>query len=504
MSIIALTRITIETTSPLSVYSGDRSILSNDALSRDWNGLPYIPATSLTGVWRSILETDSGSSDVDYWFGVSKSRDDSERMASRIIISDARMLNCRSTLPNDGEGSGVLLSETYIHGDRLLAKFTEEHDKDFERMNCRINGRKTALNKALHKTMTLPRGIRFFFNIKAELDSEEDIAKYHRLLKTLSSSGFALGSKTSIGHGRFKIIGLASENIDLADYRKNTAEFTKKITEFTGSCSVPLTIPKEMQPDSDAESLYITPDGWNFEISAKGSWRAGTGRRSASKAQTARGSRAGLLAGETVDDNTQRCFTDGYVKWVDNEFDAIDYEILVPGSTVKGVIAHRTLYHYLRLKRLYAGCNTEGASTAEEIVDNLLNNQTSPEILEEYCQVFGRNDPQNPDRILAGSLRIGDCKVDCSGIISRMHNKIDRFTGGVIPSALFSQEKLINPIIKINLQIRKDRFEKIKNSDILEALKRTIYDLKHGYLNICAGSGRDTAIFTEKSQGEHK
>lgn len=61
MSIIALTRITIETTSPLSVYSGDRSILSNDALSRDWNGLPYIPATSLTGVWRSILETDSGS-----------------------------------------------------------------------------------------------------------------------------------------------------------------------------------------------------------------------------------------------------------------------------------------------------------------------------------------------------------------------------------------------------------------------------------------------------------
>ena len=114
--------------------------------------------------------------------------------------------------------------------------------------------------------------------------AEEDIAKYHRLLKTLSSSGFALGSKTSIGHGRFKIIGLSSENIDLADYRKNTAEFTKKITEFTGSCSVPLTIPKEMQPDYDAESLYITPDGWNFEISAKGSWRAGTGRRSASKA----------------------------------------------------------------------------------------------------------------------------------------------------------------------------------------------------------------------------
>ena len=58
--------------------------------------------------------------------------------------------------------------------------------------------------------------------------------------------------------------------------------------------------------------------------------------------------------------------------------------------------------------------------------------------------------------------------------------------------------------VETDFEIRKDRFEKIKNSDILEALKRTIYDLKHGYLNICAGSGRDTAIFTEKSQEEHK
>ena len=35
------------------------------------------------------------------------------------------------------------------------------------------------------------------------------------------------------------------------------------------------------------------------------------------------------------------------------------------------------------------------------------------------------------------------------------------------------------------------------DAEIMQAFQDTLYDLKNGFLNICAGSGRDTAVFSE-------
>lgn len=500
MKSVVLTRITIETISPLSIYSGERTLLSNDALARDWNGLPYIPATSLTGVWKSVLD-EKFSEELDFWFGsLSEKMDDDKRKASRMLVSDALMLNHVSELPGNAQKLRGVITAEDIRKDSLLSRFTLENDKDFERTNCSISSRKSAKNKALFKTLILPKGLRFAFDVKAELDEDKDFEKYEQLLGYIGSVGFSIGARTSNGHGQFKVIGIKTEQYRIGDYAEHPEELAGNIRRFMSSRKVPLDTKDSGSLLSDSGS-FIIPEGWEFSLESKGTWRLGNGRKSAEELSEGRNRTIKYLESERKSEQTpQKCFSDGVVEWnPDNTFRQIKYELLVPGSTVKGIIAHRTLFHYLRINECFA----DEASPLDvgSMVSDLHNGKKANALLDDYCEIFGANDPENPDGVKSGAVRISDCRVDCSGAVTRTHNRLDRFTGGVMPSSLFSQEKIVNPRIYVSIRIRRDRWEKLKEKPIGEALNRTIYDLKNGFLNICAGAGRDTAVFSEYKEG---
>ena len=79
-----------------------------------------------------------------------------------------------------------------------------------------------------------------------------------------------------------------------------------------------------------------------------------------------------------------------------------------------------------------------------------------------------------------------------------MHNRLDRFTAGVMPSALFGQMRLVNPSFEISISLNPSRAALLpENSEIMLAFNDTLEDLRQGFLNICAGAGRDTAVFSE-------
>ena len=56
MNLIQQTRLVIETQTPMAINSGLREVGFDSQLARDANGLPYIPGTSIAGVWRNLAE----------------------------------------------------------------------------------------------------------------------------------------------------------------------------------------------------------------------------------------------------------------------------------------------------------------------------------------------------------------------------------------------------------------------------------------------------------------
>lgn len=515
MSTVVLTRVAVETVSPLAIYSGDRETLGQNAIVRDWNGLPYIPATAIAGVWRHTvmnIAKEKDSSWYQHWFGSKSGPKSRERMASRIVVSDGLLLNSKSCLPGslDKNKKQLRMLTEPDSQDRIYQLVSLNNSGRFERTCCRLNEKKANHRSALFTAKTLPKGLRFAFDIKFELDSDDDVREYQNVLKIIGSRNFALGSKTANGLGAFKIIGVDQEIIHLEKYAKNPEEAAEKIRAFVLRREV--TINKDeaakVIPSSDDTGLRV----WKFTLRSKGTMRIGTGipgritaKVSAYKPDEKNTKNTiNLMPGEDAREekilqrNIQSCFTDTKITWKGSNFDDDVLEFIIPGSTIKGVLAHRTMYHFLRRKNWFAGEKISISSdrTPRDLIRDLLDNREPPEELELYYALFGKNDPVNHDNMRAGSLKVQDAVISADYWLNRMHNKLDRFTAGVMPSALFGQMRLVNPSFEVHISMNPSRDSRISDDSlIMQAFQDTLYDLKNGFLNICAGSGRDTAVF---------
>ncbi len=502
MSVIVLARIAVETASPLAIYSGDRDLLSNNALARDWNGNPYLPATAIAGVWRSIVENfakESGAETVKnalIWFGTESSSDNKGGGASRVIVSDGLLLDSHSRLPGDGVGADfrVLCDRT----DEIYSKLSLSGDRKFERPGCRINARKTNHEGALFKSKTLPKGVRFAFDVKFELEGVDETEGCTNLLDYISSDYFTMGSKTANGFGAFRVVGQKVEILDLEQFADDPRKLSQKIRDFVSSRDVVIA--------DEIKHKEISGDKrWEFTLACSGSMRIGTGKSlEITEVTGANGKKIGLMSCEQGIDsknrNIQQCFTDTRFEWNGKNFSREVTEFIIPGSTIKGILAHRTMYHFLRRRNWFADRNIcdESGLRPQMLIEKLLKNETPPEEFEPYYRLFGRNDPKEHGNMLSGSLKVSDAVVDSAGIVNRMHNKIDRFTGAVMPSELFGQARLVDPSFKISIRIDPSRRNELPDDcEIMKAFEDSIYDMKNGYLNICAGSGRDTAVFKQ-------
>ena len=133
MSAIILSRFMIELTSPLSINSSDRELLLDNKLSRDWNGLPYIPGTSITGVLRSLISTLEPELNEDKWFGCTSSENgNSAGSASQIVITDGLALNSHSQLLSE-----PLIMQNEIVNDPLYSIYMNNYFRDRTRINLR-------------------------------------------------------------------------------------------------------------------------------------------------------------------------------------------------------------------------------------------------------------------------------------------------------------------------------------------------------------------------------
>ena len=191
---------------------------------------------------------------------------------------------------------------------------------------------------------------------------------------------------------------------------------------------------------------------------------------------------------------------ESFVDWHSNPAQVKNQEcaILIPASSVKGALSHRLAFHYNRIKEKYADTLVEG----EKIEDFVGKNNEAVKI------VFGSEGEKDTDGKMQNKLR---GNVLMSDIIQQAnvspkvlnHVSIDRFTGGAIDGALFSEETLYAKGLSFELKlfVNNGAFD---DKDVMIAFEDTLKDLCSGMLPLGGGVNRGNGCFegTIKRNGE--
>lgn len=451
-----LSRITLEALSPLVIGSGNKNIKTDSVVAKDVNELPYIPATTLAGLIRHSLPEE----EQRRWMGFQTKE---ESYGSQLILSEAKILS-EDGKPIDG------LSNKEDAVKQLCYQLPI-------RQHVRINHQGVAEKNGKFDEEIVPKGMRFCFEM--ELMSEEgDNEIMDKILSTIQSNGFRIGSGSRSGFGQISIVSILHRKLnlsipeDLKLYLSKSSSLEKIWEGFE-----PYTLAENTNTDYISYELTLQPTDFMF-------FGAGFGNECSDM----------TFVREPV------------IQW-DNDGRASIIEkekvILIPGSSVKGALAHRTAYHYNKLK----ACFADGKS-ADELQDHVGKNNKAVRLL------FGSEGDKRGKDKKRGNILISDVTQTQTEELEKKvlnHVKIDRFTGGAVPGALFSEEVLYSPENSFTLElllykaaITEDKKDKEDKEKALKAFETALTDLCKGYLPLGGGVNRGNGTFkgSLKKDGE--
>jgi len=306
-----------------------------------------------------VLRKDFGG-DVDDIFGNDN--------GSKVIFSNALLLD-----ENGKVNEGLLLDKS---------KFLQIFDNLPIREHTAITHKGVAKDNSKYDEEIVYKGTQFKFSIEMIEDEKES---FNKILSLLQSSSFRLGGGSTKGFGKFKILEIKTQIFDKDSYMEYSSSLNHTLSNT-------LNLKENKSQQYTIYTLKIKPD--NFFMFGSG-------------------------FGDSDADNTPI-----YEQVVDYDNTKLsDKQILIPASSIKGAIAHRTTYHYNLQNRLFIA-NDKARITIKEIFGEAKNSKVN---------IDGAK----------GKILISDCfKLDNQEVKTFDHVAIDRFTGGAIDGALF-QEKTI-------------------------------------------------------------
>jgi len=440
-----LARVIIEAVSPLSVGSGSKHVMTDHLIVRDANGFPYIPGTAIAGILRHAI----GEELAKPFFGT----DEGNGKGSEIMFSSACL---------------VADSNKIIEG--IFEEKNSEYMKLFQtqliRQHVKLNDKGTTDTGGKFDGEVVYKGTRFCFEIEMVSEgNDKNINLFEAVLKKLASNSFRIGSGTRSGYGEIKIVECKIKYLDLEKdldiYINKSSSLTD---EFWEDKSLDI---KDIANDLKASSentnlieykLTLKPDDFFFFGSGFGNEKA-----------------------------DMTALTETKIIWDGNNPKLVTNNILIPGSSVKGALSHRTAYHYNKNNCLYVG-NDEAKSGNE-----------NPAVRE----LFGYADEEKSDNpSVRGKVLISDIIEHIATETKILnHVSIDRFTGGAIEGALFSEEVIYSEK-EFDLNIYVDLVEDITcEADIktpLKAFECALIDVVNGMLPLGGGVNRGHGCFTGK------
>lgn len=428
-------RIVVEAKTPLAIGTGAKNILTDSPVAIDVNGLPYIPATSLAGVIKSAIDDDS-------IFGY---QDENGGEGSMIVFTDAVMVG-KEGRAIDGLCNIDWNDDFYRHYAYMPV-----------RQHVRINKLGTTDKKSgKFDGQVVYKGTRFVFEMELISDSGYD-QSLAGIIERLRLADFRIGGGTRKGYGKISIVGVQKAVVNLKDsddlnaYLKKSSSLThdwEKYSPYDGD------INEEKASDWDLYSLTLKP----LDFMLFGS-------------------------GISDDDADNVTVSESVVEWnnANGTPQIVERRILIPASSLKGAIAHRTAYYYNKITGRFAK-TTEDVKAYE---DNFA--------VETLFGIAG----QNSKEIKRGNVLFSDIFGESSREKVMHHVKIDYFTGGKINGALF-QEKVAmvkGKSYKTDILVNRNIMEFEDANKVIEAFETALIDICEGLLPLGGATNRGYGIF---------
>jgi CRISPR/Cas system CSM-associated protein Csm3 (group 7 of RAMP superfamily) len=440
-------RFIIEAETPVIVGSGDSSLVRDALVAQDANGLPFIPGTTLAGVLRhAFTSTNPFNLNLDMVFGAGGD----EAQGSRFITSAAYLMlddkHCAEGILDEEE-----VSKTILHKYTHLPK----------RQHVRINSAGVNAKTGLFDNDVVYKGSRFIFEM--ELRNLEHTIWEH-ILQTLQSPWFRLGAGTRKGYGKFKVLKTYTKSFDLA----NNSEDFKAYLNHNPSLNVNPEFGETLQFENKSTvktreyKLSLKPD--SFFIFGQG-------------------------YGDNQLETDHKPFEEEIAVYAPDGI-SFQKQTVLPASSIKGALSHRVAYHYNKL----AGIYIEDLSPSEYALHIGEKNKAVREL---FGNPAGNEHEAQAGNIIIDDLYLSNHEVDNSKIMN--HVAIDRFTGGAIDGALFSENasRLTTSAIHFSIFLKTG---KQYSEFVVEALENSLSDLCSGLLPLggmtTKGYGSFSGTFT--------
>jgi CRISPR/Cas system CMR subunit Cmr4 (Cas7 group RAMP superfamily) len=468
--VLHIARFTLEARTALSIGTGGPDGVYDHPIVRDANGLPMIPGTSLAGVLRHLWIADHGDDEAsaNVLFGYQR-RDQGE--ASRLEVASCAI--------QDSTGQpveGLLLDGEEQRDDLLKAARRTLEDPLF-RDRVRLSHRGVADHRGKFDRGLLAAGHRFSGELRLWSTRKKDV-EWENLLALLVDPRLRLGGATRAGFGALRLVDLHSASLDLRDVA-DVERYRTLGSSLADHAELTALDPKAL-PRTEGAKLSAT---FTIRLDARDFWRIGQGD-------------GPIGAYQKEPDLVPK--VEPVVDWSRGTGTLITRVALVPGSSVKGALAHRTAFHWNALA-------PDGAF-AEDVDPVKLVEWDKSEDCAGVRALFGYAKDRDSaagrsrdDTGRAGFIIIEDVHVDLSAaaiethVQAMIHNSIDRFTGGVRARMLFTEELLYRQ----TLELRVTLLPGIEQSDPMarRAFARALRDLCEGRLALGGGTTKGHGVF---------
>lgn len=413
-----LAHIIIEAKTPLKVGGGKNDLFYDAPVQRDFNDLPMILGTSVAGILRKAFEDSAGKDSANEIFGTKDERDPDKQQGSKLIISNALLL----------DEKGVVCEELLLKKSEFLKHFDVLPIRD----HVSINANGTAKDAGKFDEEVVLKGTRFKFSLELEGSKEE----FEKILNLLSDPTLRLGGGSSKGFGSLEILKIKWGEFE--------ADRCSSSLNFNSDIFLDFDLKNEANDKFLRYKLKISPDDF---------FMFGSGFGDSEADQTP------VL--ESIIDYEKKCLT--------------EYKILIPASSVKGALSHRTAFHYNKLKEQFG----EEAKVGNEN--------------EAVREIFGY-EKSKTENGAKGKILLSDCFLNYDKEKDAKvfeHVSIDRFTGGAIDGALF-QEKAVAKRDQFTIEIL---LKKGACDDAKKAFERALKDVVCGRLPLGGATTKGHGFF---------
>lgn len=294
----------VEANTPIAIGAGKKGITVDRLMIKDVNQLPYIPGTSLSGVVRHEAEKKLEKSHLDEIFGFQTKEDGK---GSKLIFSDAVLLAIDNKTALEGLQDIDINQGYYSYFNRLP-----------NRDHVKITDKGTAKKHGKFDEELVHKGTRFVFEIEM-IGNVEDRGNWNKIINILHQSSTRFGAGTRNGFGQLKVIECKTIEYDVE----------KNLLEYLGESS---SLNKSHQHWKDFEPIKENNNNlihYNIKLKARDFFHIGSG----------------LMDNEV--DSTPK--TEKFFDWSSGEPKLTEEKILIPATSLKGALSHRTAYYYNQL-----------------------------------------------------------------------------------------------------------------------------------------------------------